>query len=66
VLFWVAAGVLVIAHVLVATIGVAAAARWTGGVAVGVLAAVLVVLHVVAVRRHARRRRAREEHRHVG
>jgi hypothetical protein len=56
-MFGVVAGVLVVGHVLVGTVGVVAAARWLGAIAVGVLATVLLVLHVLAVRRHVRRRR---------
>jgi putative Ca2+/H+ antiporter (TMEM165/GDT1 family) len=66
VVFGVATGVLVVAHVLAGTVGVAAAARWLGGIAVAVSATVLVALHVVAVRRLAGRRRVREVHRDGG
>jgi hypothetical protein len=65
-MFGVAFGLLLVAHVLVATVGVVQAARWLGGLAVGVVAAVLAAAHVMGLRRLARRRRERQLHRHGG
>ena len=66
VLFGLAFGLLMVAHVLVATVGVVQAARWLGGLAVCVVSAVLVAAHVVGLRRLVRRRRQRQLHRQDG
>jgi hypothetical protein len=55
--FGVLAGLVLMAHVLVVTVGVAEAAPLLGGVAVALLLAGLVAAHVIGLRRLANRRR---------
>lgn len=52
-----AVGVVLVGHVVVVWVGAAAAVRWLGGIAAVALVVVLIVSHVIGVRRLVARRR---------